>query len=131
MAIRRKQRPYYTVPEEEYRLAMRILQKFLPNEELSLEVLRNAALQMEQEDSRGPPVTLSQPDETHETGDSPTVDHGFEILTPGSSPRNSENPAGVPTTTAVKDLTELMGNLMIDSTGNMRKTRDKDEEASH
>ncbi|KAL1963721.1 hypothetical protein VTN77DRAFT_7925 [Rasamsonia byssochlamydoides] len=122
MAIKRKQRPYYTVSEEEYRLAMKILQRFLPHEELTLEVLRDTALRMEKQDSHGPPMTLTPPDDIHETNDSPTEHQelsGCEIPTPGSSPHNSENP-GLPTMTPAKDLTEQIGNLMIDSTGNMR-----------
>lgn len=123
ISIKRKQRPYYMVSEEEYRCAMQILQRFLPDKELNLEVLRDTALRMEGQAMNNSPSTSAETERRQESEairDALAVDHQGSPLPdlicsrdPSSSGENPQEPSG----TSTKDLTERIGNLMIDSTG--------------
>ncbi|KAL2013017.1 hypothetical protein VTN00DRAFT_542 [Thermoascus crustaceus] len=114
------------VSEEEYRYAMQILQRFLPDKELNLEVLRDTALRMEGQAMNNSPSTSAETERRQASEairDTPAVDHqGSPLLELARSrdPFSSgENPQGSSGTSA-KDLTERIGNLMIDSTGTLR-----------
>lgn len=48
ISVRRKQRPFYSVSEEEYRYGIEILQKFFPDTDLNLNTLRGIAQKVDQ-----------------------------------------------------------------------------------
>ena len=126
--MKRKKRPFYMVSEEEYRYAMRILQKLLPNIDLNLESLRATAREMETDElGRLPHSPLAQKSSAEDaaTGEevpalSESESEGLSSkgcdLTVGSTPGNQEAQSS-----HVQLLAKQMGSLVIDSSGTTRK----------
>lgn len=125
VTIKRKQRPFYLVSEEEYRYGIEILQKFFPDKELNLETLQDLA------------QTLGRGEDNATRITSPAIrtnsqDHVNEdIIEVAASTHEASNPNNLASTTMVNDdyahahgndpLTQLLtrqkGSLIIDSLG--------------
>jgi len=102
VAARPRQRPYYHVSEEEYRLNIQILKHYLPDEDLNLETLRSIA--------KGLKSGSTPPEQTHD---------------PNARKESPENDAtgsneSEPDTEEIGDLHEQLGCLMKDSLGEYR-----------
>ncbi|KAH6668896.1 aldehyde dehydrogenase-like protein [Halenospora varia] len=96
VATRRKQRPFYHVTEEEYRCSMRILQHFLPSQDLTLQTLRKLAKDIDSCGSvEGSPVQIIPQQQEEAAGTANDVEE-------------------------VGDLHEQLGCLMQDSMGEYR-----------
>lgn len=112
---KRKQRPYYFVSEEEWRLMTRILKHYIPDRELNLPNLRAISseleLQTENEGHSGIPVATAP---------------GLETTASTASPVQEQSPMSVYVQDGllleeIGDLHEELGCMLIDSVGQHRE----------
>lgn len=111
---KRRQRPYYSVSQEEYQHMQTILRHYLPEAELTLPTLRTMASRCDEQQSRGSLLQL-----TPGSSDSP------------ASPRESMPVEDLTSALAEEDdaleevvsLQKELGCLLADARGEYRKTR--------